>query len=105
MTSLTIRATTLDAELDAIPFLDMRREATERRDDAKAVQSEQGDQIVLEYIEYSDGVAVLYSEAFCYAYVNQTSPGVGDSLVINVGDASSVEAAADRRHRRRAGGD
>lgn len=94
MLTLTITATTSTGAIEAaIPFLDMRREAIERRDDAAAVLPEQGDQAVLELHEI-DGVTVLYSPVFGYAYVNEMLPGVGDSLVIESGDADSPEHAA-----------
>jgi hypothetical protein len=93
--TILIRATTTDAELETIQFVDMRAEAKERRDDALAVMAEQGDQVVLEYVEYNDGVAVLYSPAFGYALVNCHSTGVGDSYLIESGLAESAENAAD----------
>lgn len=89
----TITATTSDEELDGIRFLDMRQEARERRDDAAAVIDEQGDQEVLELHEI-DGVTVLYSPTFGYALVNEYSNDVGDSLVIDNGEAESPSAAA-----------
>lgn len=93
-TILTIRATTSDdAIVAAIPYLDMRAEAIERRDDAAAVLEEQGDQVVLELHEI-DGVSVLYSPTFGYALVNQGSLGVGDSLLIGNGEATSPAHAA-----------
>jgi hypothetical protein len=92
--ALSITATTSDIELEDIPYNDMRREARERRDDAAAVLEEQGDQQVLEYVEYGDGVAVLYSPAWGYAYVNKRSNGVGDSILIEQGNADSADHAA-----------
>lgn len=92
---LTITATTTDLEIESIPYLDMRIEATERRDDAAAVLEEQGDEEVLQYETYDDGVAVLYSPIFGYALVNRASPGVGDSVLIDNGEADSADHAAD----------
>lgn len=92
--TLTIRATTTDEQIEAaIPYLDMRREAIERRDDAAAVIPEQGDQDVLELHEI-DGVDVLYSPAYGYALVNQRSAGIGNSLLVDNGKADSAEHAA-----------
>ena len=93
MLILTITATTTDDELQAIPYLDMRQEATERRDDALAVINEQGDQVVLEYY-HIDGVDVLFSPAFSYALVNEPSSGVGNSLVIETWQCESPDHAA-----------
>lgn len=90
---MEICATTTDADLEAIPFLDMRREARERRDDAAAVIEEQGDQLVLELHEIG-GVTVLYSPVFGYALINELSPGVSDSLLVDNGQAESPEHAA-----------
>lgn len=93
--SITISASTTDAEIEcAIDYCDMSKEAKERRDDAAAVIAEQGDQVVLEYVEFADGVAVLYSPEFGYAYVNQRSPGVGDSMLVESGKADSADHAA-----------
>ena len=91
--SFSISASTTDLELENIRYSDMRREARERRDDAAAVQSEQGDQEVLEYQEMDDGVVVLHSPVFGYALVNQRSTGEGDSMLIENGQADSVEHA------------
>ncbi len=92
--TFTIRATTTDAEIEnSIPYMDMRQEATERRDDAAAVLEEQGDQIVLELHDVG-GVDVLYSPVFSYALVNQKSQGIGDSLLIESGECDSPEHAA-----------
>ena len=93
MLILTITATTTDDELQAIPYLDMRQEASERRGDALAVINEQGDQVVLEYHSI-DGVDVLYSPAFAYAMVNEKSSGVGNSLVIETWQCKSPDHAA-----------
>lgn len=90
-----ISASTDDAEIEsAIGYCDMSKEAKERRDDAAAVMDEQGDQKVLEYIEFADGVAVLFSPVFGYAYINQRSPGVGDSMLVESGGADSADHAA-----------
>jgi len=95
-TTLTIRATTTDdAIAAAIPFVDMRSHATEVRDMAAAVLAEQGDQEVLTVSEHGD-IVVLYSPVFGYAYVNERSAGVGDSLIIDNGEADSPEHAARR---------
>ncbi|MFT0547006.1 hypothetical protein ACMHYO_11790 [Allopusillimonas ginsengisoli] len=94
MQTLTIRATTTDAEIEiTIPFIDMRQEAMERRDAAAAVLAEQGDQSVLELHEL-DNVMVLYSPEFGYALVNERSAGAGNSLLIGNGEADSPAHAA-----------
>ena len=91
---LTITATTTTEAIEAaIPFLDMRAEAIERRDDAAAVLDDLGELTVLEYHDI-DGVAVLYSPTLGYAMVNEFSAGVGNSLVIDNGEADSPEHAA-----------
>ncbi len=96
MLKLAIAATTTTEAIEqAIPFLDMREHAIELRDMAAAVIDEQGDQAVLELHDI-DGVTVLYSPAFGYAYVNQASPGVGNSLLIGNGEADSPEHAAQQ---------
>lgn len=93
---LTITGKTTDIEIEqAIRYVDMRIEAQGRRDDASAVFEEQGDQTVLELHDI-DGVDVLYSPVFGYALVNEHSPGVGDSLLIESGEAASAEDAAAR---------
>ena len=93
MIVLTISATTTDDQIErAIPFLDMREHAIERRDDAAAVIDEQGDQVVLELHDI-DGVAVLWSPVFGYAYVNHDGPGRGNSLFF--GDTSGCTSADD----------
>lgn len=90
-----ISASTEDAEIEsAIGYCDMIREAKERRGDALAVMEEQGNQKVLEYVEFADGVAVLFSPVFGYAYINQRSPGVGDSMLVESGRCCSAEHAA-----------
>lgn len=90
---LTISATTTTEQIEAaIPYVDMRKEAIERRDDAAAVLSEQGDQDVLELHDI-DGVDVLYSPVFGYALVNERTSGVGDSLLIESGECESPEHA------------
>lgn len=96
MLKLTITATTTTEAIEAaIPFLDMRDHAAEVRDMAAAVIEEQGDQAVLELHDIG-GVTVLYSPAFDYAYVNETSPSVGNSLLIGNGEADSPEHAAQQ---------
>ena len=92
--TLTIRATTTTEAIEAaIPYVDMRKEAIERRDDAAAVQAEQGDQVVLELHDI-DGVDVLFSPAFAYALVNERTTGIGDSLLIGNDECKSPEHAA-----------
>ena len=92
--TLTIRASTTTEEIEAaIPYLDMRKEAIERRDDAAAVLTEQGDQEVLE-LHRIDGVDVLFSPAFAYALVNERTGGIGDSLLIGADECKSPEYAA-----------
>jgi hypothetical protein len=92
--TLVIKASTTTQEIeDAIPYVDMRRHAIERRDDAAAVIGEQGDQEVLE-LHQIDGVDVLYSPTWGYAYVNQQGSGTGDSMVLDNGEAESAEHAA-----------
>lgn len=88
MLTLTVRATTTDKEIEAIPYLDMRQEATERRDDARAVIAEQGDQTVLEYHDIN-GIGVLFSPAFEYAVV-----GDGHNMIIETWHCASPERAA-----------
>lgn len=96
MLKLTITATTATEAIEAaIAFIDMREHAIEMRDMAAAVIEQQGDQTVLELHDI-DGVTVLYSPAFGYAYVNQASPGVGNSLLIDNGEADSPEDAAQQ---------
>lgn len=96
MLTLTITATTTTEAIEAaIPFLDMCDHAAEMRDMAAAVIEQQGDQNVLELHDI-DGVTVLYSPVFGYAYVNQASPGVGNSLLIGNGEADSPEHAAQQ---------
>ena len=96
MKIITIKASTATSEIEAaIPFLDMRAHAIEMRDMAYQVMAEQGDQDVLELHEI-DGVTVLFSPVWGYAYVNESSPGVGNSLEICNGEADSPEAAAAR---------
>lgn len=87
--ALTIKAsTTTEAIEAAIQFLDMRAHAIELRDMAAAVIDEQGDQVVAELHEI-DGIAVLWSPVFEYAYVNEAGPGIGDSLLIGNGECPS----------------
>ena len=94
MQILTIDATTTDIEIaDAIPYLDMRAHATERRDDARAVEADVPQGVVLELHDV-DGVDVLWSPTYGYAMVNERSGGIGNSLTIDNGHALSPEAAA-----------
>lgn len=91
--TLTIRASTTTDEIDAaIPYVDMRKEAIERRDDAAAVLAEQGDQEVLE-LHHIDGVDVLFSPVFAYALVNERTTGIGDSLLIGADECPNPEHA------------
>lgn len=91
--ALTIKASTTTEEIEAaIPFLDMRAHAIELRDMAAAVIDEQGDQVVAELHEI-DGIAVLWSPVFEYAYVNEAGPGIGDSLLIGNGECPDAEHA------------
>jgi hypothetical protein len=91
---LTIKASTTTQQIeDAIRYLDMRKHAIERRDDAAAVIAEQGDQEVLE-LHHIDGLDVLYSPTWGYAYVNHPTGGIGDSMVLDNGEADSAEHAA-----------
>jgi hypothetical protein len=93
---LTIDASTTDEAIyDAMPYVDMRHHAIERRDDAAAVETDNPVGTVLELHDI-DGVDVLWSPAFGYAYVNQRSPGVGNSLQIDNGGAWSPESAASQ---------
>ena len=96
MKTLTIKATTTDEAIESeIRFLDMQANAIEMRDMAKAVIEEQGDQAVLELHEFGD-VVVLYSPTFGYAFVNERSTGIGNSLQIDGGNADSAEHAAQQ---------
>lgn len=81
------------AEFDKSNRAGWRREVYTADQLRAAVLAEQGDQAVLELHEV-DGVTVLYSPVFGYAYVNEAGPGVGDSLVIDSGEADSPEHAA-----------
>lgn len=101
MKIITIKASTTNNEIEAaINFLDMRAHAIEMRDMAEQVMAEQGDQDVLELHVIGD-VYVLYSPVFGYAYVNEQSTGIGNSLIIESGEADSPEDAAQKwsRHR------
>lgn len=90
---LVIKGSTSTQQIEeAIRCIDMRQHAIERRD-AAAVIAQQGDQAVLELHEI-DGVEVLYSPVFGYAYVNGRSGGTGDSIVLDNGEADSAERAA-----------
>ena len=93
MLTLTIKAsTTTEAIEAAIPFLDMRDHAIELRDMGAAVIAEQGDQVVAELHEI-DGVTILWSPVFEYAYVNELMPGVGNSLLIEQYECPTPEHA------------
>lgn len=94
MLKLHITASTTVEEIEAaIPFVDMRKEAIERRDDAKGL--EDSDEVVLELHEFGD-VLVLFSPVFGYALVNEKTSGTGDSLLIDNGQADSAEHAAQQ---------
>lgn len=96
MLTLEIKATTTTDEIEgAIQFIDMREHAIEQRDYAAAVLDEQGDETVLELHELGD-VIVLFSPIFGYAYVNERTHGVGNSLLIENGQADSPEDAAEQ---------
>jgi hypothetical protein len=95
MKTLDINATTTDAEIEAaIPFLDMRAFATERRDDAKAPYEAGGALDTVLTLHEIDGVTVLWDAEWACGYVNEMNPGVGDSLVIENDGAESPEDAA-----------
>ncbi|MCS0585341.1 hypothetical protein NX784_27555 [Massilia pinisoli] len=72
----------------------MRDHARECRDDASAIVKDEGDCTLLKYHD-ADGVNVLYSPEFGYAYVNEKSPGVGNSLFLEIDEVTSVEQAAE----------
>ena len=92
----TISATTTtDAIEDAIRFLDMRTAAIEARDMVAAVLQEQGDSVTLELHEI-DGITVLFSPVFGYAWVNEVSTGVGNSLFVEYAQTPD-DAAAEWR--------
>jgi hypothetical protein len=91
-----IKATTTNDQINAaIPFLDMREHAKEQRDYALAVLAEQGDETVLE-LHKIDGVTVLWSPVFAYAYVNEQSLGVGNSFTLDNDEAPTPELAAQQ---------
>lgn len=94
MLKLTIKALTTDAAIQEIPYLDMRAHAVEIRDMAAAVLAEQGDQTVLEYHDV-DGVDVLWSPEWMYAYVNKGGSGTGDSYLVESAEAETPRAAVD----------
>ena len=88
-----ISATTTNDEIKKnIPYLDMQLEAIERRDDAAAVLDEQGDQTVLQFYKI-ENVDVLFSSTFGYAFVNEQSNGISDSLFIGNDECESPEYA------------
>jgi len=104
---LEINANTTDEQIeDAIRFLDMREHAIEQRNYAKApyeaaiegknpYDDDPEAEAVLELHEI-DGVAVLWSPNWGYAYVNEQSTGVGSSLMLDNDEANSPEDAAAR---------
>jgi hypothetical protein len=83
-------ATSTDQIEQAIPYLDMRAHAIEIRDMADGVLDDS--ETVLELHEAGD-ILVLYSPVFDYAYVNEQSVGVGDSLTIDNDEAGGVAGA------------
>jgi hypothetical protein len=96
MLNLTITATTSDAAIaDAIRYNDMRTAAIIMRDMAAAVMTEQGDQITMELYDV-DGIDVLFSPVFGFAWVNQPSAGIGHSLMVEYADTPE-DAAAEWR--------
>lgn len=91
---LEISAATTDAELETIPFPDMRASAIDLRDMAAAVRDEQGD-ITRAKLHDIDGVTVLWVDACCYGYVNGMSMGVLPSFEFDETDqVRSPEEAA-----------
>lgn len=95
MLILTIKAsTTTDAIEDAIPFRDMREHAIALRDLelGAAVIPEDYEEVVAELHEI-DGVTILWSPVFAYAYVNEDGPGAGDSLMIDEYECPTPEHA------------
>lgn len=94
MKLLTVTATTTDDEInDTTPYLDTRKEAFEHRSDGEMMCD---DSYNLEYHEIN-GVNVLYSPAFGFALVNDMSPGVGDSLLLEAGECTGPEDAVSKR--------
>jgi hypothetical protein len=92
--TLKIDATTTDDAIEAaIPYLDMRSHAIERRDDALAVENDHQVGTVLELHDVG-GVDVLWSPTYGYALVNERSGGIGSSLVLDNGTAGTPEGAA-----------
>lgn len=94
MLALSITASTTNDQIEAaIPFLDMREHAIEMRDMAAAVISERGDQEAIQLHDV-DGITVLYSPTWDYAYVNERSHGIGNSLILDNDCAGGAEGAA-----------
>ena len=96
MLTLTIKAsTTTDAIEGAIPFRDMREHAITLRDLelGAALIPEDYEEVAAELHEI-DGVTVLWSPEFGYAYVNEDGPGAGNSLLIDERECPTPEYAA-----------
>jgi len=96
MLILTIKATTTtDTIENAIPFRDMREHAITLRDMELdgALIPEDYEEVAAELHEI-DGVLVLWSPEFGYAYVNEDGPGAGDSLMIEQYECPTPEHAA-----------
>jgi hypothetical protein len=96
---MAITAATTDAQIDdVIMYSDMRDHAREMRDMALTVADDHDEQDedglpLLEYHEI-DGIHVLHSPIWAYAYVNERSAGVGDSRIIDNDDAPTPGIAA-----------
>ena len=92
--TLKIDATTTNDAIEAaMPYLDMRSHAIERRDDALAVDDEHPVGTVLELHDVG-GIDVLWSPTHGYAVINERSGGIGNSLVLDNGTALTPEGAA-----------
>lgn len=88
---LSINASTTDDAIeDAIPYVDMRVQAIDTRDVARAFGPT--DTILVEYYEV-DGVNVLFWPTEGGALVNEHTSGTGDSLWLDNRDARSVDQA------------
>lgn len=81
MKILTITTATIAAQLEELmPFLDMRQEALDSRGKCE-----------LELHKFDDDTVVLYSPDRAFAYVNQDSNGVRNSLFLS--DLDGVKSA------------
>jgi hypothetical protein len=95
-----VTAQTTDAELERIPYLDMRDHATQLRDWAANTETSDGvlliapDHTVATYCTDVDGWAVLFEPAFGVATVNRASVGVGNSVIVE--DVWSVAEAVTK---------